>query len=71
MGGGVFITSPFNQAMADNARQAIFHHPADDPLAGLDLPQPGWRVTGGYEQIKSFVFPEGMAAMMRPARSGG
>lgn len=60
----------FNQAMADNARQAIFHHPADDPLAGLELPQPGRRVTGGYEQIKSFVFPEGMAAMRRPARSG-
>jgi hypothetical protein len=61
----------FNQALADNAHQAVFHHPDDDPLAGIDLPQPGQRVTGGYEQIKSMVFPESIAAPGQTPESDG
>jgi hypothetical protein len=29
-----------NDAMAKNARKYIFHHPEDDPLSGLELPEP-------------------------------
>jgi hypothetical protein len=32
-----------NQAMAQNARKYLFHHPDDDPLSGVDLPQPRGR----------------------------
>jgi hypothetical protein len=32
-----------NQAMAQNARKYLFHHPDDDPLSGVELPQPRGR----------------------------
>lgn len=30
----------FNQVLASNAHRCLFHHPADDPLQGLELPEP-------------------------------
>jgi hypothetical protein len=38
--GSVKIAADLNQAVANNARRFLFHHPSDDPLAGLALPQP-------------------------------
>ena len=34
------IAADLNQAVANNARRFLYHHPSDDPLAGLALPQP-------------------------------
>jgi hypothetical protein len=38
--GSAKIAADLNQAVAKNARRFLFHHPSDDPLAGLALPQP-------------------------------
>jgi hypothetical protein len=38
--GSAKIAADLNQAAANNARRFLFHHPSDDPLAGLDLPEP-------------------------------
>ena len=38
--GSAKIAADLNQAVANNARRFLFHHPDDDPLAGLALPQP-------------------------------
>ena len=38
--GSAKIAADLNQAVANNARRFLFHHPSDDPLAGLALPQP-------------------------------
>jgi hypothetical protein len=38
--GSAKIAADINQAVANNARRFLFHHPSDDPLAGLALPQP-------------------------------
>jgi hypothetical protein len=34
------IAADLNQAVAQNARRFLFHHPSDDPLVGVTLPQP-------------------------------
>jgi hypothetical protein len=39
--GSAKIAADLNQAVANNARRFLFHHPSDDPLAGLALPSPG------------------------------
>ena len=50
-----------NGAVAFNARRAIFHHPDDDPLAGLPpLPQPRENEVGVGDALERFTFPEGM-----------
>jgi hypothetical protein len=38
--GSAKIAADLNQPVANNARRFLFHHPSDDPLAGLALPQP-------------------------------
>jgi len=38
--GSAKIAADLNQAFVNNARRFLFHHPADDRLAGLPLPQP-------------------------------
>lgn len=38
--GSAKIAAGLNEAVANNARRFLFHHPSDDPLAGLALPQP-------------------------------
>jgi hypothetical protein len=38
--GSAKIAADLNQAVANNARRFLFHHPDDKPLAGLALPQP-------------------------------
>jgi len=38
--GSAKIAADLNQAVVNNARRFLFHHPSDDPLAGLALPQP-------------------------------
>lgn len=38
--GSAKIAADLNQAAAKNARRFLFHHPSDDPLTGLALPQP-------------------------------
>ena len=38
--GSAKIAADLNQAVANNARRFLFHHPSDDPLAGLAFPQP-------------------------------
>lgn len=45
----------FNQATTWGARRALFHHPDDDPLAGLPLPPPRERETGGHEAVRDAV----------------
>ena len=40
MPGSAKIAADLNRAVADNARRFLFHHPYDDPLAGLALSQP-------------------------------
>ena len=39
--GSAKIAADLNQAVANNARRFLFHHPSDDPLAGLAIPSPG------------------------------
>ncbi len=39
--GSAKIAVDLNQAVASNARRFLFHHPDDDPLAGLASPSPG------------------------------
>jgi hypothetical protein len=34
------LAKDFNQLLARNARRAIFHHPDDQPLEGIELPEP-------------------------------
>lgn len=38
--GSAKIAADLNQAVANNARRFLFHHPSDDPMAGLALPHP-------------------------------
>jgi hypothetical protein len=38
--GSAKIAADLNQAVANNSRRFLFHHPSDDPLAGLALPEP-------------------------------
>jgi hypothetical protein len=38
--GSTAFAKSFNQRLAAGARRAIFHHPDDDPLHGLELPGP-------------------------------
>ncbi|HEX5408102.1 MAG TPA: DUF4238 domain-containing protein [Pseudonocardiaceae bacterium] len=38
--GTTAIARDFNHRLAWQARRAIFHHPEDDPLDGMALPQP-------------------------------
>jgi Protein of unknown function (DUF4238) len=40
MPGSAKIAADLNQAVTNNARRFLFHHPSDDPLAGLALPPP-------------------------------
>ena len=63
--GTTAIAKRFNGALAWNSSHAIFHHPDDDPLIGIDLPDPGRRVTGGYEDVKGMAIAEGVAARFR------
>jgi len=55
-----------NAALAMSATAAVFHHPDDNPLVGLELPAPHQRRTGGYEQVKSFVSSEWPATSPQP-----
>jgi hypothetical protein len=47
--GSTKIAADLNQAVANNARRFLFHHPSDDPLAGVALPQPRPRELSGPE----------------------
>jgi hypothetical protein len=38
--GSAKIAADLNQAVANNARRFLFHHPSDEPLAGVALHQP-------------------------------
>ena len=38
--GSTRVAAQLNQAVTNNARRFVFHHPSDDPLSGLALPQP-------------------------------
>lgn len=38
--GTVALARSFNTLTAENARQSVFHHPAEDPLDGITLPDP-------------------------------
>jgi hypothetical protein len=38
--GTTSLSKTLNQLLADDARRAVFHHPDDDPLQGLTLPEP-------------------------------
>ncbi|MCX4400029.1 DUF4238 domain-containing protein (plasmid) [Streptomyces sp. NBC_00053] len=40
LSGSTSIAKALNQRLVWNARRAAFHHPEDDPLCGLELPQP-------------------------------
>jgi len=44
-----------NRATAGNARRYVFHHPDDDPLHGLALPQPRERELAGPEAAAALV----------------
>jgi hypothetical protein len=44
-----------NDATAKNARRYVFHHPDDDPLRGLMLPQPREHELGGPESAATLV----------------
>jgi Protein of unknown function (DUF4238) len=52
--GSAKIAADLNQAVVSNARRFLFHHPSDDPLAGLVLPQP---------RPRELSSPEGAAAL--------
>lgn len=58
--GTAAMAKDFNWLVVGQAHTTVFHHPEDDPLAGMTLPQPRSRIMGGYEQIRNFVFPDGM-----------
>jgi len=58
--GTTLMANGFNWLIVGQAHKALFHHPDDDPLAGMSLPHPRGRLMGGYEQVKGFVFPDGM-----------
>lgn len=44
-----------NSCTVNSARQALFHHPADTPLAGLQLPQPRTREIGSLGDVWRFM----------------
>ena len=44
-----------NRATAGNARRYVFHHPDDDPLHGLVLPQPRERELASPEAAAALV----------------
>ncbi|MEU5934542.1 DUF4238 domain-containing protein [Micromonospora sp. NPDC047187] len=60
LAGTAAVANVYNWLVVGQAHKALFHHPDDDPLAGIDLPQPRGRLMGGYEQVKGFVYPDGM-----------
>jgi Protein of unknown function (DUF4238) len=53
---GVVKTALYcNDAMARNARKYLFHHPEDDPLHGLELPEPRERELAGHGEAGRLV----------------
>jgi len=44
-----------NRATASNARRYVFHHPDDDPLEGLVIPQPRGRELASPEAAAALV----------------
>jgi hypothetical protein len=57
--GTTTMANDFNIRIAGNAHRAAFHHPGDDPLAAITLPQRRDRITNADEQLKKF-FPQGV-----------
>lgn len=54
-----------NQGTASNARAAIFHHPDDDPLTGIRLPEPRTdEVRLHNADPRKWKMPDGMGAKM-------
>jgi hypothetical protein len=52
---GDHLTDGINLAIVTHARIAVFHHPSDDPLKGIWLPQPYRRHTSVEEWLESLV----------------
>jgi hypothetical protein len=53
---GVVKTALYsNDAMAKNARKYLFHHPEDDPLRGLELPEPRARELANPTQVGGLI----------------
>lgn len=48
-----------NQNLAIRARRCVFHHPEDDPLRDIRLPEPRDRELDARDQIRRFLRPEG------------
>ncbi|MFA1543495.1 DUF4238 domain-containing protein [Actinomadura monticuli] len=67
--GTTLLYKQYNQALAWNARTAIFHHPNDPLFDGLELPEPKKRIMGGYDQVKDLIFPEGIGARFKAANT--
>jgi hypothetical protein len=44
-----------NELTVTNARRFLFHHPDDDPLSGIDLPEPRTRELSGSEAARVLI----------------
>jgi hypothetical protein len=53
------LARKLNGSLLLNAHAAVFHHPDDDPVAGLPLPEPRRRRLGGHEDVQRMLNPEG------------
>jgi hypothetical protein len=62
--GTTVIARSINTITANNARRAVFHHPADDPLRGIDLHEPVVNEVDD-ESMDDWVSREGWGAALR------
>lgn len=53
------VAKELNHRFAWNARTDLFHHPDDDPLAGIDLPSIRDRETWFSQSPENFLLPDG------------
>lgn len=49
------VAADLNQAVTQNARRFLFHHPSDEPLRGLTLPEPRLRELSSSEEAAALA----------------
>jgi hypothetical protein len=52
------LAQDFNQRFACSARSAVFHHPSDEPLVGVELPPERTREMRFSHDPEDFIWPE-------------